>query len=142
MLLTITMTAGDSREVLTRSSPEGHADQGYDQAPDAALLDVMGMSAGAHIAAALPAAGAAAAGVEAAPTISPTDPEDGSIEATDLGFLLHKNPARAQSFKVSTGVAHVFYPEARATRCTVALLLEVDPVGFVRGRQGPSGEGF
>jgi 3' terminal RNA ribose 2'-O-methyltransferase Hen1 len=62
--------------------------------------------------------------------------------ATDLGFLLHKNPARVQSFEVSTGIAHVFYPEATAARCTAALLLEVDPVGLVRRRHGPSGEGF
>jgi hypothetical protein len=52
--------------------------------------------------------------------------------ATDLGFLLHKNPARAQQVEVSTGTAHVFYPEATDQRCTVALLLEVDPVGLVR----------
>jgi 3' terminal RNA ribose 2'-O-methyltransferase Hen1 len=38
------------------------------------------------------------------------------------------------------GQAHVFYPEATADRCTVALLLEVDPVGLVRKRKGPSGE--
>jgi 3' terminal RNA ribose 2'-O-methyltransferase Hen1 len=62
--------------------------------------------------------------------------------ATDLGFLLHKNPARAQSFELSFGQAHVFYPEAGAERCTVALLLEVDPVGLVRNRRGPAGEGF
>ena len=52
--------------------------------------------------------------------------------ATDLGFLLHKNPARAQSSEVSSGTAHVFYPEATDERCTVALLLEVDPIGLVR----------
>jgi len=61
--------------------------------------------------------------------------------ATDLGYLLHKNPDRAQSFPVSFGVAHVFYPEAGEDRCTVALLVEVDPVGLVRGRRGPGGEG-
>jgi hypothetical protein len=54
------------------------------------------------------------------------------VPATDLGFLLHKNPARAQQVEVSTGTAHVFYPEADEQRCTVALLLEVDPVGLVR----------
>jgi len=53
--------------------------------------------------------------------------------ATDLGFLLHKHPARAQSFEVSAGVAHVFYPEATEHRCTAALLLEVDPIALVRG---------
>ena len=61
--------------------------------------------------------------------------------ATDLGYLLHKNPARAQSFELSFGKAHVFYPEATEERCTMALLLEVDPVGLVRGRSGPTGEG-
>ena len=61
--------------------------------------------------------------------------------ATDLGYLLHKNPAKCQSFPLSFGQAHVFYPEASAERCTAALLLEVDPIGLVRNRQGPSGEG-
>jgi 3' terminal RNA ribose 2'-O-methyltransferase Hen1 len=62
--------------------------------------------------------------------------------ATDLGYLLHKNPAKLQSFELSFGKAHVFYPEATAERCTAALLLDVDPVGLVRGRKGPAGEGF
>jgi 3' terminal RNA ribose 2'-O-methyltransferase Hen1 len=61
--------------------------------------------------------------------------------ATDLGYLLHKNPARLQSFELSFGHAHVFYPEASNDACTAALLLEVDPVGLVRGRRGPPGEG-
>ena len=55
--------------------------------------------------------------------------------ATDLGFLLHKHPGRAQSFEVSAGKAHVFYPEATEHRCTAALLLEVDPIALVRGRR-------
>jgi 3' terminal RNA ribose 2'-O-methyltransferase Hen1 len=61
--------------------------------------------------------------------------------ATDLGYLLHKNPARLQSFELSFGQAHVFYPEANNERCTAALLLDVDPVGLVRNRRGPSGDG-
>jgi 3' terminal RNA ribose 2'-O-methyltransferase Hen1 len=69
-------------------------------------------------------------------TITTTQPP-----ATDLGFLLHKNPARAQTFAQSFGRAHVFYPTATETECTAALLLDVDPVGLVRGRRGPSGEG-
>ena len=32
--------------------------------------------------------------------------------ATDLGFLLHKNPARVHTFDVFGGVAHVFYPDS------------------------------
>jgi 3' terminal RNA ribose 2'-O-methyltransferase Hen1 len=61
--------------------------------------------------------------------------------ATDLGYLLHKNPARAQSFDLSFGRAHVVYPEASPDRCTAALVLDIDPVGLVRGRRGPAGEG-
>lgn len=54
--------------------------------------------------------------------------------ATDLGYLLGKNPARLQSFELSHGRAHVFYPVATEEECTAALLLEVDPVGLVRGK--------
>src|SRR5919199_1909082 len=54
------------------------------------------------------------------------------VPATDLGFLLHKNPARVQSFDLSFGRAHVFYPEASPERCSAALLLDVDPIGLVR----------
>ena len=61
--------------------------------------------------------------------------------ATDLGYLLRKNPARAQSFELTFGKAHVFYPEAGDDRCSATLLVEVDPVGLVRNRRGPSGEG-
>jgi 3' terminal RNA ribose 2'-O-methyltransferase Hen1 len=60
--------------------------------------------------------------------------------AIDLGYLLHKNPNRVHTFEMPFGSAHVFYPEATADRCTAALLLEVDPVGLVRGRKGPAGE--
>ena len=61
--------------------------------------------------------------------------------AIDLGYLLHKNPAHLHTFPLAFGQAHVFYPEADADRCTAALLLDVDPVGLVRNRRGPSGEG-
>ncbi len=54
--------------------------------------------------------------------------------ATDLGHLLHKNPDRCQSFELSFGKAHVYYPEASGDRCTACLLLDVDPVRLVRGR--------
>ncbi|MEU8618689.1 3' terminal RNA ribose 2'-O-methyltransferase Hen1 [Streptomyces sp. NPDC048623] len=56
--------------------------------------------------------------------------------ATDLGFLLHKHPGRAQSFSTSHGTAHVLYPEAGEERCTAALLLDVDPVALVRRGKG------
>ncbi len=51
-----------------------------------------------------------------------------------MGYLLHKNPARLQSFELPFGKAHVFYPELGATRSEAALLLDVDPVGLVRRR--------
>ena len=54
--------------------------------------------------------------------------------ATDLGYLLVKNPASAQCFDVGFGMAHVVYPEANAERCTAALILDIDPVALVRGR--------
>ena len=63
------------------------------------------------------------------------------VPSTDLGYLLHKNPDRVQSFELSFGKAHVFYPEATPERCTAALLLDVDPVALVRTRRGPSGDG-
>ncbi|UYZ63899.1 3' terminal RNA ribose 2'-O-methyltransferase Hen1 [Hymenobacter weizhouensis] len=62
--------------------------------------------------------------------------------ATDLGYLLHKNPARLQTIDVAYGQAYVFYPEATPERCTAALLLDIDPIGLVRTHRGPAGEGF
>ncbi|MFF5964404.1 3' terminal RNA ribose 2'-O-methyltransferase Hen1 [Streptomyces collinus] len=56
--------------------------------------------------------------------------------ATDLGYLLHKHPDKAQAFSTSYGTAHVLYPEAEAQRCTAALLLEVDAVALVRRGKG------
>ena len=63
--------------------------------------------------------------------------------ATDLGYLVHKNPSRFQSFKLPFGRADVFYPEAENDRCTVALLLDIDPIGLVRPKRGaPNGGGW
>jgi 3' terminal RNA ribose 2'-O-methyltransferase Hen1 len=54
--------------------------------------------------------------------------------ANDLGYLLHKHPERFQSFDLSFGKAHVYYPEVGAERCTACLMLDVDSVGMVRGK--------
>jgi 3' terminal RNA ribose 2'-O-methyltransferase Hen1 len=54
--------------------------------------------------------------------------------ARDLGYLLRKHPDRLQSFDLPFGKAYVFYPEADQERCTAAILLDIDPVGLVRGR--------
>jgi 3' terminal RNA ribose 2'-O-methyltransferase Hen1 len=58
------------------------------------------------------------------------------VPATDLGFLLHKHPDQVQTYDLAFGRAHVFYPEATESACTAALLLDVDPVGLVRGAGG------
>jgi 3' terminal RNA ribose 2'-O-methyltransferase Hen1 len=63
--------------------------------------------------------------------------------ATDLGFLLHKNPDRVHEKDLSFGIARVCYPEATAERCTAALIVDIDPVQLVRGRRGGAqGNGF
>jgi 3' terminal RNA ribose 2'-O-methyltransferase Hen1 len=69
-------------------------------------------------------------------TITTTQPP-----ASDLGYLLEKHPARVHEFELSGGRAHVFYPEATEARCTVALLLDIDPVGLVRGKPGQKSAG-
>ena len=51
--------------------------------------------------------------------------------ATDLGYLLHKNPARLQTEELSFEKAYLFYPDAYADLCTAALLVEIDPVALV-----------
>ncbi|KND60530.1 HEN1 C-terminal domain double-stranded RNA 3'-methylase [Candidatus Burkholderia verschuerenii] len=63
-----------------------------------------------------------------------------SPPATDIGYLLGKHPDKVQSTTLPFGTAHVFYPEANETRCSVALMVDVDPVWLVRGtgeRSGP-----
>ena len=56
------------------------------------------------------------------------------ISGGDLGYLLHKNPSRLHSFDLPFGKAHVFYSELGPTWSQAALLLDVDPVGLVRGQ--------
>ncbi len=62
--------------------------------------------------------------------------------ATDLGYLLHKNPGRHHLAELSFGTAHVYYPEAGDERCCAALQVDIDPVGLVAGRRGPAGTTF
>lgn len=56
--------------------------------------------------------------------------------ATDLGYLLHKNPSRLHHIELAFGEAYVAYPEATEERCTAALIVDVDTVGLVRKREG------
>ena len=60
----------------------------------------------------------------------------------DLGFLLHKNPSRAQQFELSYGKAYVFYPEVSSERTTAALLLDIDPLDLARGKVGSTEGGL
>ncbi len=62
------------------------------------------------------------------------------VPATDLGYLLMKHPDRVHAVSLSFGRATVIYPEATETRCEAVLVLDVDPIGLVRG-QG-RGEGL
>jgi 3' terminal RNA ribose 2'-O-methyltransferase Hen1 len=62
--------------------------------------------------------------------------------ATDLGYLLHKNPGRHHVAELSFGTAHVYYPEAGDERCCAAVQVDIDPVGLVAGRRGPAGTRF
>lgn len=57
--------------------------------------------------------------------------------ATDIGYLLHKSPFRCQSSLLPFGTVNVFYPEASADKCTLAILLDVDPVELVRNSHHP-----
>ena len=54
----------------------------------------------------------------------------------ELGFLLHKNPERAQQFELNYGKAYVFYPEVSDERTTAALLLDIDPLDLAKGKVG------
>ncbi|MGE0742332.1 MAG: 3' terminal RNA ribose 2'-O-methyltransferase Hen1 [Hyphomonadaceae bacterium] len=60
--------------------------------------------------------------------------------ATDLGYLLMKHPERVHETELTFGKAVVLFPEASEARCEAALVLDVDPVGLVRGRG--QGEGL
>src|SRR6202030_1515449 len=62
--------------------------------------------------------------------------------ATDLGYLLHKNPERIHAIELSFGKGMVFCPEAMAERCTAALLIDVNPIELVRGKVGGADQGF
>lgn len=59
--------------------------------------------------------------------------------ATDLGFLLMKNPGNIHTTDLPFGKATLFFPEASEDRCTAALTIEVDSVELVRGKGGAPG---
>ena len=58
--------------------------------------------------------------------------------ATDLGYLLVKHPDKLREVDLTCGKAYVFFPEATKEKCTVALLVDIDPVGLTRRGENPS----
>lgn len=56
--------------------------------------------------------------------------------ATDLGFLLHKHPDKLQSIALALGQAHIFYPIAEESECTICLALDINPLDLVRNKKG------
>lgn len=62
--------------------------------------------------------------------------------ASDLSYLLHKHPDRVQQVEITAGVAHIYYTEVSEERCSISLLLDIDPVGLVRRSSGPGGNDF
>jgi 3' terminal RNA ribose 2'-O-methyltransferase Hen1 len=54
------------------------------------------------------------------------------VPASDLGYLLHKHPARVFEATLPFGQARVFYPENTDQRSSATLLLDVDPVALSR----------
>lgn len=60
--------------------------------------------------------------------------------ATDLGFLLRKNPANVHRSDLPFGQSVIFFPTATETMCEAVLMLDVDPVGLVRKRKGAGGD--
>src|SRR5262249_60249720 len=59
--------------------------------------------------------------------------------ASCLGYRPPQDPARLPEAELSLGTAWLCFPEGPETRCTAALILDVDPVGLVRGKSGGDG---
>jgi len=66
--------------------------------------------------------------------ITLTASADDNYIASDLGYLLHKNPARVFTRAVASGDATVFYSLVSEQRCTAVLHVDVDPIALVRGK--------
>lgn len=62
--------------------------------------------------------------------------------ASDLGYLLHKHPDKVQSFDLAVGTATVLYPQSSDAECTVALMLDVDPIELARSKFRSGRDGF
>lgn len=65
--------------------------------------------------------------------------QEKSYIASDLGFLLHKNPYNVHDFTLSFGRAHVFYPQSSDESCTATLFAELDGIDIVKNYRMPKG---
>ena len=70
-------------------------------------------------------------------SITLTQDSDKSYLASDLGFLLHKNPFNSHSKDLKFGKAHVLYPSVSDEECTACLFVDIDSIDLVRNYQGP-----
>ena len=52
-----------------------------------------------------------------------------------LGYLMHKHPDKWQTFDLSFGKAHVFYPINTNSECSIALLIDIDPIELIRNKK-------
>ncbi len=59
--------------------------------------------------------------------------ETAGPDASKISYLLHKHPDKVQSFTMSFGRVHVYYPKYQHDSAVACMLLDVDPVGMVRG---------
>ena len=68
-------------------------------------------------------------------------PPGADYPASDLGYLLHKHPARLFERSVSGGTARVFFTEAGDARARAVLALDVDALGLARKHRAGRGDG-
>ncbi len=55
--------------------------------------------------------------------------------ATDLSYLLHKNPDKVQTFDITGGKAYVFYPETTDEKCTATMILNIDTLEMIKNQK-------
>lgn len=60
--------------------------------------------------------------------------------ASDLGYLLHKNPRRLYERDLSFGKVQVAFSEAGSEKATAALIVDIDPVALSRKKPGSAAE--
>lgn len=63
-------------------------------------------------------------------------------DAPDLGYLVAKNPDKAQRFPFAYGDALVFWPTVTPQKCTVCLAVDITPEALLRQRRASQTEAF